>query len=261
MLEYPDIDPIILSIGPLAVSWYSMAYVIGILLGWYLANRIILIAPIGITKKHTENFVSWAIIGIILGGRLGYVIFYALEKNLQDPINILKIYEGGMSFHGGVVGITLVAFLFCRTHNIRFLSMMDVSAVVAPIGFFLGRIANFINGELYGRITDSSWGMVFPNSDGMPRHPSQLYESFLEGFVLFFIMLYCAYRTKFLEQPGKLSAILLIFYGVFRIFVEFFREPDIQIGFLFKFITLGQLLCIPMILLGIYLILRRSNLE
>ena len=259
MIDFPNINPVIFSVGSLAVSWYSLAYVVGIIFGWYYANKLILLHPLGISKKHTENFVSWAIIAIIIGGRLGYVLFYDPTKYLSNPIEILKTYEGGMSFHGGIFGIGLAAYLYCRKNHLSFLSFSDILAIVAPIGLFLGRLANFINGELYGRQTDISWAVIFPYSDGFPRHPSQLYEAFLEGFILFFIMLYFAYRRKSLQNPGRMSGIFLICYSVFRAFVEFFREPDIKIGFISKYFTLGQLLCIPMIFLGSYLLIRSTK--
>lgn len=258
MFDFPNIDPVILQVGPLAVTWYSLSYVTSILAGWYLAGRLALLAPLGITKKNIEDFIVWAILGVIIGGRLGYVLFYDPEKYLADPIGILKTYEGGMSFHGGLIGFTLAAFLYCRKNKLRFLSLMDLAAIVTPIGFFLGRIANFINGELFGRPANVPWAIIFPDSDGVPRHPSQLYEALLEGLVLFLIMLYFTYRHRFLEKPGRLSAMLLIFYGIFRSFVEFFREPDVQIGFIASWFTQGQLLCIPMILLGGYLLFRKE---
>lgn len=254
MIDFPNINPVIFSLGPLAISWYSLSYVVGILLGWYYANKLILLYPIGISKNHTEDFISWAIIAIIIGGRLGYVLFYDPEKYLANPIDILKTYEGGMSFHGGIFGLGIAAYLYCRKKHIIFLSFSDILATVAPIGLFLGRAANFINAELYGRPTNLPWSVIFPYSDGLPRHPSQLYEAFLEGLVLFCIMLHFAYKRKFLQNPGKMSGIFLIFYGSFRVFVEFFREPDVKIGFIFKYFTLGQILCIPMILLGAYLL-------
>lgn len=258
---FPDINPVIVTLGPLAISWYSLAYVVGILAGWYYANKLILLAPIGINKKNLEDFISWAIFGIIIGGRLFYVLFYDPEKYLSNPIEILKTYEGGMSFHGGLFGVCIAAFLYCKKNNISFLSLIDISSIVAPIGIFLGRIANFINGELCGRVTDVPWAVIFPYSDGIPRHPSQLYESFMEGFVLFFIMLYFTYKRKFLVKPGKLSGIFLIFYGIFRAFIEFFREPDIKIGFITNNFTLGQLLCVPMVLLGIYFLISGKNIS
>jgi phosphatidylglycerol:prolipoprotein diacylglycerol transferase len=254
MIDFPNINPVIFSVGPLAISWYSLAYVVGILCGWYYVNKLILLHPLGINKKHTEDFVSWAIISIIIGGRLGYVLFYDPEKYLANPIEIFKTYEGGMSFHGGIFGVGLASYLYCRKNQIRFLSFSDILAVVAPIGLFLGRLANFINAELYGRPTDVPWAVIFPYSDGLPRHPSQLYEALLEGFVLFWIMIYFTYRRKALINPGRISGIFLIFYGIFRAFIEFFREPDVKIGFIAKYFTLGQLLCMPMIIIGIYLL-------
>jgi|JI8StandDraft_1071087.scaffolds.fasta_scaffold11167_3 phosphatidylglycerol:prolipoprotein diacylglycerol transferase len=253
MIDFPNINPVIFSVGPLAVSWYSLSYIVGILLGWYYANKLILLYPIGISRQHTEDFISWAIIAIIIGGRLGHVLFYDPEKYLSNPIEILKTYEGGMSFHGGIFGVGVAAYLYCKKNQIRFLSFSDVLAIVAPIGLFLGRIANFINAELYGRQTNVPWAVIFPHSDGFPRHPSQLYEALLEGLFLFCIMLYFTYKSKFLLNPGRMSGIFLIFYGSFRVLVEFFREPDVKIGFIFKYFTLGQILCIPMILLGAYL--------
>lgn len=254
MIDFPNINPVIFSVGSLAVSWYSLSYIVGILLGWYYANKLILLYPIGISKQHTEDFISWAIIAIIIGGRLGHVLFYDPEKYLSNPIEILKTYEGGMSFHGGIFGVGVAAYLYCKKNQIRFLSFSDVLAIVAPIGLFLGRIANFINAELYGRQTNVPWAVIFPHSDGFPRHPSQLYEALLEGLFLFCIMLYFTYKSKFLQNPGRMSGIFLIFYGSFRVLVEFFREPDVKIGFIFKYFTLGQILCIPMILLGAYLL-------
>ncbi len=254
MIDFPNINPVIFSVGPLAVSWYSLSYIVGILLGWYYANKLILLHPIGISRQHTEGFISWAIIAIIIGGRLGHVLFYDPEKYLSNPIEILKTYEGGMSFHGGIFGVGVAAYLYCKKNKIRFLSFSDVLAIVAPIGLFLGRIANFINAELYGRQTNVPWAVIFPYSDGFPRHPSQLYEALLEGLLLFCIMLYFTYKSKFLQNSGKMSGIFLIFYGSFRVLVEFFREPDVKIGFIFKYFTLGQILCIPMILLGTYLL-------
>jgi phosphatidylglycerol:prolipoprotein diacylglycerol transferase len=253
MIDFPNINPVIFSVGSLAVSWYSLSYIVGILLGWYYANKLILLYPIGISRQHTEDFISWAIIAIIIGGRLGHVLFYDPEKYLSNPIEILKTYEGGMSFHGGIFGVGVAAYLYCKKNQIRFLSFSDVLAIVAPIGLFLGRIANFINAELYGRQTNVPWAVIFPHSDGFPRHPSQLYEALLEGLFLFWIMLYFTYKSKFLLNPGRMSGIFLIFYGSFRVLVEFFREPDVKIGFIFKYFTLGQILCIPMILLGAYL--------
>ena len=255
MLNFPDIDPVIISFGPLAVSWYSLSYVVGIIIGWFYVLRLVgLGTSANINKQHIDDFVTWVIIGIIIGGRLGYVLFYDPLKYLADPVEIFKTYMGGMSFHGGLIGYIAASFLFARREKISFLGITDLSAAAAPIPLFLGRIANFINAELYGRVTDVPWAIIFPGSDYMPRHPSQLYESALEGFVLFWILFVAAFKFRGLSRPGLLSGLFLVFYTIFRTIVEFFREPDVQIGFFFKMFTMGQLLSMPMLLLGVFLI-------
>ncbi len=265
MLKFPDIDPVIISFGPLAVSWYSLSYLVGILLGWFYILKLIRINKSTnlnininnnnlITKQHIDDFISWVIIGIIIGGRLGYVLFYDPIKYFSNPIEILKTYEGGMSFHGGIAGYVAASAIFARLNKISFLELTDLSASAVPIGLFLGRIANFINGELYGRVTDVAWGFVFPRGGLQARHPSQLYEAALEGLVLFFIMFIAIFKFKSLEKRGFLSGLFLICYPIFRIIVEFFREPDAQIGFLAEWFTMGQLLSIPMLLCGVLLI-------
>lgn len=254
MLDFPDINPIIVSFGPLAISWYSLSYVVGILLGWFYSLKLIENSSTTITKKNIDDYITWAIIGVIVGGRLGYVIFYDPIKYFSYPISILKTYEGGMSFHGGMIGYIIAALWFSKRNKISFLSLMDLSAACVPIALFLGRIANFINAELYGRITDVPWAFIFPGSDGMPRHPSQLYEALLEGIVLFSILAILAFKFNCLKKKGVFSRLFLIFYSIFRIIVEFYRQPDIQIGFLAEMFTMGQVLCIPMLLVGIYLI-------
>lgn len=258
MVAFPDIDPVIISLGPLAVSWYSLSYVCGILFGWFYAYRVVDYNLCNLSKKHIDDFISSAIIGIVLGGRLGYVLFYDPAKYWSDPIEILKTYEGGMSFHGGLIGCFTAGYLFSKRKNLKLLLLTDISFAIAPIGLFLGRIANFINAELYGRITDVPWAVIFPYSDGNPRHPSQLYEAFLEGLVLFVIIQYFIYKRYLLKKPGVVSGIFLILYGCFRAFVEFFREPDIKVGFVAKYFTLGQMLCLPMILIGVGLLFYAS---
>jgi len=259
-MTFPNINPIIFSIGPFAISWYSLSYVVGILLGWFYANKIIEKFKPQITKKNLEDFITYAVIGIIVGGRLGYVLLYNPLKYFSNPIEILKTYEGGMSFHGATIGMIIAAYLFCRKYKINFLSLTDIIAPVVPIGLFLGRIANFINGELNGRITTSSLGIIFPNSDLQPRHPSQLYEAFFEGLVLFCILAYFVFRYKSLNKQGLNSGLYLTFYSLFRIIIEIFREPDIQIGFILDSLTMGQILSIPLLLLGVYLIIRSKRL-
>lgn len=280
-MPFPDINPVILQVGPLAISWYSLSYVSSILIGWYLAVRLVCYqgkkedvqtGGISIARSNIDDYITWLIIGIVIGGRLGYVLFYDPIKYLTHPIDILKTYKGGMSFHGGILGYIITTYIFCRRYKITYLKLTDLCAILAPIGLCFGRIANFINAELYGKVTNMPWGVIFPYSDGMPRHPSQLYEAFLEGAVLFLIMIIAAYkigavgnsRIKLkgkskeasieLYKPGVLSGLFLVFYALFRIFVEFFREPDANIGYILNFFTMGQLLCLPMFILGMYLI-------
>ena len=255
MLNFPNIDRVIISLGPLAVSWYSLSYVVGIMLGWfYILKLIAHDTNNDINKKHIEDFITWIIIGVIIGGRLGYVLFYDPVKYFSNPIEILKTYKGGMSFHGGIIGYITASALFARRNNISFLGLTDLSAAATPIALFLGRIANFINAELYGRVTDVPWSFVFPRSDYKPRHPSQLYEAALEGLILFCILAVVALKFRGLSKRGLLSGLFLIFYTVFRIFVEFFREPDAQIGFFAGSFTMGQLLSVPMLIAGMFLI-------
>lgn len=257
MIQFPQIDPIIVSFGHLAISWYSLSYVCGILLGWFYASKLTKEFSIPISKELREKFISYAIIGIIVGGRLGYVFLYDPIRFMNNPVDILKTYEGGMSFHGGILGIATATLLFCYIYKIAFFTLGDLLAMVAPIGIFLGRIANFINAELYGRVTDVKWGIIFPHSDGLARHPSQIYEALLEGLLPLIIMF--LNRHKILRQKRMASGIFLILYSTARIFVECFREPDIQLGFILPSITMGQLLCLPMLILGIYFFITRKQ--
>ena len=254
MLEFPNINPIIISFDPLAISWYSLSYVVGIILGWYYIAKLIEKKYSRLKKQHIDDFITWVIIGIIIGGRLGYVIFYDPIKYFSNPIEILKTYEGGMSFHGGIIGFIIVSIIFTRKNKIKYFTLVDVSAAATPIALFLGRIANFINAELYGRVTDVPWAFIFPGSDGLPRHPSQLYEAALEGFILFFILFFCITKYEGLKKPGFISGLFLIFYSGFRLIIENYREPDAHIGLHAEFITRGQLLCIPMFILGFIVI-------
>lgn len=256
MIQFPNIDPVIISFGPLAVTWYSTAYVVGILIGWQYALKLIKFYDKDITQHHIDDFISWIIIGIIIGGRLGYVLFYDPGKYFANPISILKTYEGGMSFHGGIIGYVTACYLFSLYKGVNFLILTDISAAAAPITLFLGRIANFINAELYGRVTDMPWAVIFPYSDKLPRHPSQLYESFLEGICIFLIISYLIYYRNILRKKGLTSGVFLILYAIFRIFVEFFREPDAQIGYIAQYFTMGQILCFPMLIIGIIFIFR-----
>jgi len=256
MLPFPSIDPIALELGPLAIRWYSLAYVAGILLGWWIIMGEHAKRPLAnLSKKAIDDMVVYAVIGIILGGRIGYCLFYKPEFYLQHPLQILRVWEGGMSFHGGFTGFVLAFYFFCRKYKIQFLALMDLMACVAPIGIGLGRLANFINGELWGRVTDSPLGMVFPHGGLLPRHPSQLYEFMLEGLLLFIIMMILLKKTNLRNRVGVLAGLFCIGYGFGRIICEFFREPDAFLGFLFAGATMGQLLSLPMIAVGVYLLL------
>jgi phosphatidylglycerol:prolipoprotein diacylglycerol transferase len=255
MIAFPNIDPVAFHIGPLAVRWYALAYMAGVLAGWrYLLYLGRLTPPQGPAPKVYDDYISWAVLGIILGGRLGYVLFYNFDYFLLHPAEALMLWHGGMSFHGGAAGVILATWVFCRRNKIHFLTFADRMVCVVPIGLFFGRIANFINGELYGRVADVPWAMVFPRGGDLPRHPSQLYHAALEGLALLLILSVLAHRPDIREKRGFLGGTFLLFYGLFRGFVEFFREPDVQIGFLWGGVTMGQLLCIPMIAAGAWLI-------
>ncbi len=255
MLAYPHISPVALQIGPLVIRWYALAYLTGVLSGWWLAGKLNAeTSPPILSKEAYDDIMVWVIIGIILGGRLGYILFYKPDFYLEHPLEALMVWHGGMSFHGGLIGTGIAALFFARKYHIKFLRLTDIMAVVAPIGIFLGRLANFVNGELYGRVTNSPFGMIFPDSDGLPRHPSQLYEASLEGVLLFVILLATATKTSALEKTGLLSGMFLIGYSITRSTAELFREPDSFIHFLPDYITMGQLLSIPMLLVGLYLV-------
>lgn len=256
-MELAGIDPVAFEIGPLVVRWYALAYIAGILLGWWLALRMAEKPGSPWTKRHIDDFVTWVTLGIIIGGRLAYVIFYNLPYFIEDPVAIIRLWDGGMSFHGGVIGVGVAILWFCHKHKLAWLRVADYVACVVPIGLGLGRLANFVNGELWGRVTELPIGVIFPTGGPFPRHPSQLYEAFLEGAVLLAILLYMFYRTQARYMPGRLTGAFLAVYGVFRFAVEFVREPDSQ---LVEFaqatgLHMGQWLCIPMILGGLYLYL------
>jgi phosphatidylglycerol---prolipoprotein diacylglyceryl transferase len=255
VIPYPAINPILISIGPFAVRWYALAYIVGIIAGWFYARTIIASeklwgGPAPFTVLDFDDFVVWITLGIILGGRTGYVLFYNLPFFMAHPLQVFELWTGGMSFHGGVAGCAVAVVLFALRRHIPMLSLADVSSGVAPIGLFLGRIANFINGELWGRPTDVPWAMVFPRGGPLPRHPSQLYEAALEGVVLF-IVLGLLMRLGALKRPGVVTGTFALGYGVARVTCEFFREPDAQLGFLWGGLTMGMLLCIPLMLAGI----------
>ena len=248
-----NLDPNIISIGPIAIRWYSLAYILGILFTWFLLKSFNNKKPI-MSKEAWDDWLFWAVMGIVLGGRIGYVLFYNFDFYWQNPLQVMAVWHGGMSFHGGLLGSIVSMFFFCKKYKINFFELTDILAIAAPIGLFFGRIANFINMELYGRVTESGFGVIFPNAGGLPRHPSQLYEAGLEGLLLFVVLFCLAKFTKIKEKTGILSGLFLSLYGFARIFVEQFREPDEQIGFLFYKTTMGQLLSLPLIALGIVII-------
>ena len=256
---FPPFDPIALQIGPIAIRWYALAYILGLILGWRYTLHWLNKKPHILAKEHLDDFLSWAIIGIILGGRLGYVFFYNTEYYSAHPEAILQIWKGGMSFHGGLVGIIGAMYLFSRKRKIPFWALADLVAAAGPIGLLLGRIANFVNAELWGRATDVPWGVIFPNAGMQARHPSQLYEAGLEGLLLFILLYFLMRQEAVRRKYGIVSGAFLIGYAISRIIVEFFREPDTQVGFLFDYITMGQLLSVPMIFFGLYLIWRRKS--
>jgi len=249
-----NLSPILFDLGFFSIRWYSLAYIAGIILGWWFGKKIIFQK---FQKTHNEisekfdDLIAYLIFAIIIGGRAGYVIFYNFEFYFFNPIDILKIWEGGMSFHGALIGIIAATYFFSKKKNLSPLLLLDVIACVAPIGIFFGRIANFINGELVGKITSVSWSVIFPSVDMNPRHPSQIYEAIFEGLILFIILNIIINKKNYLT--GTCSYLFLIFYGIFRIFSELFREPDIQIGYIFNFITMGMILSLFMILSGIVL--------
>ena len=267
-IAFPVFDPIAIAIGPIAIRWYALAYIGGIVLGWIYARALITNerlwgGPAPITLPQIDDFILWVTLGIILGGRTGYVLFYNLAFFIEHPAEIFELWKGGMSFHGGFLGCVAAVILFCRKHHIPILSLGDISTAVGPIGLFLGRLANFINSELWGRPADPSlpWAIVFPNGGPLPRHPSQLYEAGLEGIVLFAIL---AVMVRFgaLKRPGLILGSFIGFYGLARVTGEFFREPDPQLGFLLGDLTMGMLLSIPMIIAGAILVVvawRREN--
>src|SRR5690554_1282675 len=259
-MPFPNIDPVLIEIGPLAIRWYALAYIAGLVLGWrYVvhltsAERLWPGRP-PITKTDVDDMLLWVALGVILGGRIGYVLFYNPGYYAAHPVEILYVWQGGMSFHGGAAGVVVAIYLFSRARNIAFASLMDVTAAAATIGLFFGRIANFINSELWGRVTDMPWGVVFPNGGPLPRHPSQLYEAFLEGIVLFILLWLLTHRFSALKKPGVVTGAFICGYGIARIFIEFFRKPDAQIGYLAgNWLTMGMVLSAPMAIIGASLV-------
>lgn len=252
-ISFPNIDPVLVEIGPFAIRWYALAYVAGIVLGWWLLISMNKRQPQALTQKAQDDIMVWATLGIILGGRLGYVLFYNFTYYSANLSEIFKVWEGGMSFHGGMAGLLLAVYFLCRKEKCSFLATMDMVACVAPLGIFFGRLANFINGELFGRVSDVPWAIIFPRGGPLPRHPSQLYEAVLEGMVLFTILFLLAKFTRIREYRGMLGGLFLCGYALARMSVEQFREPDAQLGFVVGSVTMGQLLSLPMLLIGVAL--------
>jgi phosphatidylglycerol:prolipoprotein diacylglycerol transferase len=251
-------DPIAISIGPIAIRWYALAYIGGIVLGWIYARSLVKKerlwgGPAPISLPQLDDFILWVTVGIIVGGRSGYVLFYNPAFFAQHPAEIFELWKGGMSFHGGFLGCVAAVMWFARRNNTSILSLGDITTAVGPIGLFLGRLANFINSELWGRTTDVSWGVVFPNGGPLPRHPSQLYEAALEGILLFTILAIMI-RMGALKRPGLILGSFILIYALARITGEMFREPDPQLGFLWGGLTMGMLLSVPMIIAGLVLI-------
>ena len=252
----PEFNKFAVQFGGFGIRWYAIAYLVGLLAGWYLLRREADDKQSPLRHETVDILINYVLFGVIIGGRLGYILFYNSAYYLAHPQAILRIWEGGMAFHGALLGIAIAVLIMAKRHHVPFFLLTDRIALVVPIGLFFGRLSNFINGELYGRVTALPWAMVFPNSDGQPRHPSQLYEAGLEGLLLGVIML-MLWRRGWLHQHGRVTGVLLAGYGVARSMIEFVREPDAQIGLLLDSVSMGQLLSVPMIIFGAYLIMRR----
>jgi phosphatidylglycerol:prolipoprotein diacylglycerol transferase len=265
-LPFPNIDPVIVQIGPLAIHWYGLAYIVGILFAWWYGKRLITNSALWRNKtlpmkpEDLDDFIVWAAVGVVLGGRIGYILFYDLARYIQNPLDIFAVWQGGMSFHGGFAGTTIAMILFARSRGIKVWSMFDVIAAGAPVGLGLVRSTNFINSELWGRVTDVPWAFEFPTGGPFLRHPSQLYEAALEGLVLFIVLRILTHTLFKLKAPGFVAGAFVAGYGASRIFVEFFREPDPQLGYLLGgWLTMGMVLSVPMVLIGIWAMLRANR--
>ncbi|MFO0996396.1 MAG: prolipoprotein diacylglyceryl transferase [Alphaproteobacteria bacterium] len=258
-IAFPNIDPVAWQIGPVAIRWYALGYIAGIGLGWWHLRAIGAARPAVLSRQNADDFVLWATLGIVLGGRLGYVLFYKPLHYLANPEQIFAVWQGGMSFHGGLIGMIIAIIAFARLRKLPILAVADRVACVVPIGLFFGRLANFVNGELFGRITTARWGVIFPGGGPQPRHPSQIYEALLEGVALYLVMLLLSRSEHLRARPGFLAGTFLIGYAAFRTVAELFREPDTHLGFIVGGVTMGQILCLPMLLVGVILVLRASH--
>ncbi|WP_043831818.1 prolipoprotein diacylglyceryl transferase [Muricoccus aerilatus] len=253
---FPAFDPVAIAIGPFVVRWYALAYIVGIVIAWQMARRLVQRPPVAATPEQMDDFVTWATLGVILGGRLGYVLFYRPDIIWTAPWEVLYLWHGGMSFHGGALGVILAIALFAHRQRLPFLLFADRITSVVPVGLGLGRLANFVNGELWGRTTDVPWGVIFPHAGPEPRHPSQLYQAAMEGLILLVILQWIIRTPALRARPGFTAGAFLAGYGIARIIGEFFRQPDPQLGFLFAGATMGQLLSVPMVLVGAWLMAR-----
>ncbi len=258
-ISFPNLSPEIISIGGFSIKWYGLAYVVSILIGWKYISVISKNNGSIVSKKNIDDLVVWIAIGIILGGRLGYVFFYQPIEYIQKPIEIIAIWNGGMSFHGGLIGVLVSIIIFSKVRNISIFYISDMLAIVTPIGLFFGRLANFINQELWGKVTAVPWAVKFPSGGYLPRHPSQVYEALLEGLLLYLILGALWHFTKIRNKPGILTGIFVSGYSIFRVFVEFFREPDSNLGYIFYIFSMGQILSAPLLLFGIILITLSFN--
>jgi phosphatidylglycerol---prolipoprotein diacylglyceryl transferase len=248
------LDPVAIQIGGFALRWYSLSYIFGILAAWVLLTKMVKRPGSPMTAANVDDLITWSTLGVILGGRIGYILFYNPAQYLANPLAVFKLWEGGMAFHGGLAGVIIAVLLYARSQKLSALRILDHVAVVAPIGLLLGRLANFVNGELWGRPTNGSWGIIFPDAGPEPRHPSQLYEAALEGLLLLVILSVLFWATNARMKPGLLGGLFITGYGVSRFVIEFFREPDAQLGILSMGLTMGQTLSLPMILLGLFFI-------
>ena len=253
----PSIDPVLLSLGFIDIRWYSLAYITAFIFGSILIKKLNRNSLYTVNEKQIDSFFIWAVIGVIIGGRLGYVIFYQTKFFFINPFYLFEIWNGGMSFHGGLIGMIFAIYFFSRKNKINFFYLADLVSISAPIGLFFGRIANFINSELYGKVTDFPLAVIYPIVDNQPRHPSQLYESFFEGIILFLILLLYFKKNPKNYKIGNVSALFLIFYSTFRFLIEYLREPDLHLGLFFNYFSMGQLLCIPLFILGIVIMYRK----
>lgn len=258
---FPDIDPVLFQIGPLSIRWYALAYIFGILFGWWYVLRTVGLAFLWpeeqppLSRQQVNDLIFWVVLGVLLGGRIGYMLFYAPELLVSEPVRIFAVWQGGMSFHGGLLGVVAAMVVFSRLKSVPLLSLADAGCIPVPLGLLFGRLANFVNGELWGRPTDVAWGIIFPRAGDIARHPSQFYHAALEGLLLFLVLHFLSRHTSVLRRPGVLVGVFFLGYGILRSLVEPFREPEVYVGLAHYGVTMGIALSIPMIVLGAGLII------